>query len=82
MHGKGTRRPPGPRYRNKLLFCGSREDSHQNFRLFAPLLGRDFHYRPEDRNSWAVKVNRLPLPHRADCVIIGNVKFTFRCVDV
>lgn len=57
------------------------EDSHQNFRLFAPLFRRYFDCCPEDKNSWAVKVNRLPLPHRPDCVIIGNVKYAFLCLD-
>lgn len=35
---------------------------HGNFRLFPPLLRRYFNGCPEDRNSWAVKVNRLYFP--------------------
>ncbi|XP_042831635.1 uncharacterized protein LOC122235760 [Panthera tigris] len=57
------------------------EDSHQNFTLFSPLLRGYFDCCQEDESSWAVKVNRLPLLHRPDCVIIGNVKYAFLCLD-
>lgn len=76
-----TQRPPGAPWHGALLFRGTLEDSRENLGLFTPPPGRHADCGPEDRSSWAVKVNRLPLPHRPDCVTTGSGKNSFRCLD-
>lgn len=83
MHSaRGNPRAPGATLPQHTALLQPLEDFSWNFRLFPPLLGIYFNCGLEDRNSWAVEVNSLRLPQGPDCVGIGNVRYTFRCLDV